>query len=159
MHIEGWRQLQVRVARALSVAACVCMIAGACVGETKGSTEEEVAGASAARLTSAQLAEDRHRALSGDGHAAIRVHMHYAMSELDQQEAENWARIAAENDHVFGIIEYGGYLLARSTSEACFRARFWAERANRLANTEDERSESRHYAEQVRLGCEKRLQE
>lgn len=142
---------------ALGVAACVCVIAGACGGETKGSTQEVVAGASAARLTSAQVTEDRRAALSGDGYAAIRVHMHYAMFELNQQEAEAWAQVAAENDHVFGIIEYGGYLLARNTSEACHRSHFWAERAVRLANTEAERNESRDYVEQVRLSCAKYL--
>ena len=112
-----------------------------------------IAGASVANLNESELRQLSAAGLDGNAQAAFKVHMHYQMAMLDKENGKFWARIAAENGSVDGMVEYADYLLEVLDEYSCRRARFWAKRALGVATSDDERASARSFHLSVDERC------
>jgi len=100
---------------------------------------ESTSGSSGFSLSADKLERYSRAALDGSGSAAWAIYLHYSFSSTKEggRFAVYWARIAAENGSIDGMIIYARYLFTdRRDVESCHRARFWIQRARKAGYTD-----------------------
>lgn len=110
------------VTKMIFLCAMVLVLSNVAIAAT---SEAELDANSGLALSRVQLFELSNAALTGSPEAAEKVALHYGFVVMDQKEARNWLRIAAENGHIVSQYNLGYDLRMEGDPISRIRARFW----------------------------------